>query len=335
MDEDVSSNASKKDFAWKYTILTLDEKYFKCRFCEHTCSGTINRLKHHLEGTHKGINPCLKVSNDIAEECKKALLKVQNVKTMQSATLEEMRSVEIGSGNIGSKAGSCQISENLLPKARGPIDNFVNTQTRQVTLNSKMEKRRNKRRFVSELVGFSSQVVFHLILQMIHIIFLCLKELLIIPCFVSPSMHELRTWILQDEVTNINKMLDEHKISWKQYGCSIMSERWTDGKSRCFINFLIKSMETPCALHCIDLLLEDIGKLKIHQDTLTKAKAVVRFIYGHICVLDLMRSFTNNHELLRPAVTRFATAYLTLQSIQNQKQGLRSMFSSEAWNKSA
>ncbi|XP_075112867.1 uncharacterized protein LOC107826286 isoform X1 [Nicotiana tabacum] len=88
---------------------------------------------------------------------------------------------------------------------------------------------------------------------------------------------------------------------------------------------------TPCAAHWIDLL----GKLKMHQDTLTKAKEVVRFIYGHTWVLDLMRSFTNNHELLRPAVTCFATTYLTLQSIQKQKQALRSIFSSEAWNKSA
>ncbi|XP_059284199.1 uncharacterized protein LOC132037667 [Lycium ferocissimum] len=91
---------------------------------------------------------------------------------------------------------------------------------------------------------------------------------------------------------------------------------------------------TPCAAHCIDLMLEDISKLKIHQKTLKKAKDVVKFIYGHTRVLDLMRSFTKNHELLRPAVTRFATAYLTLQSIQKQKQALRSMFSSEAWNTS-
>ncbi|XP_075074826.1 uncharacterized protein LOC142162377 [Nicotiana tabacum] len=81
---------------------------------------------------------------------------------------------------------------------------------------------------------------------------------------------------------------------------------------------------TPCAAHCIDLLLEDIRKLQMHQDPLKKAKEVVRFIYGHTWVLDLMRSFANNHELLRPAVTLFAIAYLTLQSIQKQKQALRS-----------
>uniref|UniRef100_K4AV30 Uncharacterized protein n=1 Tax=Solanum lycopersicum TaxID=4081 RepID=K4AV30_SOLLC len=36
-----------------------------------------------------------------------------------------------------------------------------------------------------------------------------------------------------------------------------------------------------------------------------------------------MRSFTNIHELLCPVVTHFTTAYLTLQSIQKQKQGER------------
>ena len=38
------------------------------------------------------------------------------MKTMRSATLEEMRSVATGNSNVDSEAGSCQISENLLPK---------------------------------------------------------------------------------------------------------------------------------------------------------------------------------------------------------------------------
>ncbi|XP_074577611.1 uncharacterized protein LOC141834060 [Curcuma longa] len=215
------------------------------------------------------------------------------------------------------------------------------------------------------------------------------------PGFVPPTMHELRTWILKDEVQNINKMMEDHKKAWIQYGCSIMSDSWTDGKSRCLINFLVNSpagtyflksidasdsikngellftyldnvveeigeenvvqvitdngsnfvnagkrlMEkrkylywTPCAAHCIDLMLEDIGKLKVHETTLGKAKQVVKFIYGHTLILSLMRSFTKDHELLRPAVTRFATVYLTLQSIYAQKQAFQSMFTSEAWN---
>ncbi|RVW87894.1 hypothetical protein CK203_039727 [Vitis vinifera] len=88
---------------------------------------------------------------------------------------------------------------------------------------------------------------------------------------------------------------------------------------------------TPCAAHCIDLMLEDIGKLNVHATTLSRARQVVKFIYGHTWVLSLMRTFTKNHELLRPAITWFAIAFLTLQSLYKQKQALIAMFSSEKW----
>nr|CAN60560.1 hypothetical protein VITISV_035874 [Vitis vinifera] len=85
------------------------------------------------------------------------------------------------------------------------------------------------------------------------------------------------------------------------------------------------------AAHCIDLMLEDIGKLNVHATTLSRARQVVKFIYGHTWVLSLMRTFTKNHELLCPAITRFATAFLTLQSLYKQKQALIAMFSSKKW----
>ena len=212
--------------------------------------------------------------------------------------------------------------------------------------------------------------------------------------FKPPSMHELRTWILKEEVHDVSTMMEEHKKAWKQFGCSIMSEGWTYGNSRCLINFLVNSpadtwflksidasdsikngelmftcldevveeigeenvvqvitdnasnyanagmrhMEkrgrfwwTPCAAHCIDLMLEDIGKLNVHANILAKARQVVKLIYGHTWVFSLMRTFTKNHELIRPSIIRFATAFLTLQSIYKKKQVIVAMFSSEKW----
>ncbi|RVX03563.1 hypothetical protein CK203_027947 [Vitis vinifera] len=207
-------------------------------------------------------------------------------------------------------------------------------------------------------------------------------------------MHKLRTWILKEEVNDLSIIMEDHKKAWKQYRCSIMSDGWTNGKSRCLINFLVNSpagtwfmksinasdtikngelmfkyldevveeigeenvvqvitdnasnyvndgmrlMEkmrrlwwTPCAAHCIDLMLEDIGKLNVHVTILSRARQVVKFIYGHTWVLSLMKTFTKNHELLHPVITRFATAFLTLQSLYKQKQALIAMFSSEKW----
>ncbi|CAL2235817.1 unnamed protein product [Prunus armeniaca] len=41
-------------------------------------------------------------------------------------------------------------------------------------------------------------------------------------------MHELRTWTLKEEVGYINTMMEEHKKAWAKYGCTIMSDGWTD-----------------------------------------------------------------------------------------------------------
>ena len=91
---------------------------------------------------------------------------------------------------------------------------------------------------------------------------------------------------------------------------------------------------TPCAAHCIDLMLEDISKMAWFDDTLKRARCISKYLYGHQWVLALMRKYTNNSEILRPAVTRFATSFLTLQSLQKQKENLVALFTSQEWSES-
>lgn len=143
-------------------------------------------------------------------------------------------------------------------------------------------------------------------------------------------------------MNDVNVMMQEHKKPWKQYGCSIMSDGWTNENNRCLIKFLVnnptttwflKSIDvsdtikngklmfkyldemveevgeenmcksllimllinvgmrlmekrrrlwwTPCVAHCINLMVEYIGKLSIHANTIVKAREIVKFIYGH------------------------------------------------------
>nr|KYP66189.1 hypothetical protein KK1_012473 [Cajanus cajan] len=88
---------------------------------------------------------------------------------------------------------------------------------------------------------------------------------------------------------------------------------------------------SPCAAHCLDLILEDIGELPVFYNTIANAKKITTYIYRHTWVLNLYRQYSNGGELARPAVTRFATSYLTLNCIKQQKNALRSMFASEEW----
>ena len=71
----------------------------------------------------------------------------------------------------------------------------------------------------------------------------------------------------------------------------------------------------PCIAHCIDLMLEDMGKTPFIKVVIDQVRAIPKFIYNHGFVLSLMRRHTKNKELKRLAITRFATTFITLQSL--------------------
>eukprot|EP00253_Pinus_taeda_P004752 PITA_04752 len=91
---------------------------------------------------------------------------------------------------------------------------------------------------------------------------------------------------------------------------------------------------TPCAAHCLDLMLEDIGKLDWVKNTIDHAKSITKLIYNHTLILSLMRKHTGGKDIIRPAITRFATHFLTLQSMLSQHRNLQKMFLSDEWNQS-
>ena len=76
-------------------------------------------------------------------------------------------------------------------------------------------------------------------------------------------------------------------------------------------------------------MLEDIGKLPLIRKTIRREINLVGFIYAHSSTLSLLRNFTNKRELVRHAITRFATSYLTLERLHKEKANIRKMFTSD------
>jgi hypothetical protein len=87
----------------------------------------------------------------------------------------------------------------------------------------------------------------------------------------------------------------------------------------------------PCAAHCLDLLLEDIGKIKEFNTCINMATKVSRFIYKHGRIHNLMREKIGG-DLVTPGATCFATSFVTLASMHRHKNGLRNLFINEEWH---
>ena len=90
---------------------------------------------------------------------------------------------------------------------------------------------------------------------------------------------------------------------------------------------------TPCAAHCLDLLLHDLAKFPWVNETIRRAKTVANFIINHRLTLSLYRK-NASRELLRPCDTRFATFYITLKRVVEEKTSIRSVFCTAEWERS-
>jgi hypothetical protein len=85
-----------------------------------------------------------------------------------------------------------------------------------------------------------------------------------------------------------------------------------------------------CTPHCLDLFLEDVGKLPWAAEVVAEAKAVVKFITNH------HRSQALFHEksaldLLKPRDTRFATSFIMLDHMLEVREALQELVVSREW----
>ena len=84
---------------------------------------------------------------------------------------------------------------------------------------------------------------------------------------------------------------------------------------------------TACAVHCIDLMLEEFEKkVPLQQETIASGKKITTSIYGRIALICLLQNFSKGANLIRSALTCFSTSYLTLGCLHDNKGSLIRMF---------
>ena len=87
---------------------------------------------------------------------------------------------------------------------------------------------------------------------------------------------------------------------------------------------------TPCAVHCIDLMFEDIGKRSTVSELITNALKITNFIYNHGWLLAKVRKVCGG-DIVRPGATRFATNYIALESLLKKRADLKKICISDEW----
>ncbi|XP_054822674.1 uncharacterized protein LOC129320986 isoform X1 [Prosopis cineraria] len=88
---------------------------------------------------------------------------------------------------------------------------------------------------------------------------------------------------------------------------------------------------SPCAAHCLNLILADIGKMEIVTSLAARASVVSKFIYNHAFLLAWLRKREGWVEIIRPGATRFATTFIALKNIYEHKHDIQALITSKAF----
>ncbi|XP_057434397.1 uncharacterized protein LOC130727307, partial [Lotus japonicus] len=92
---------------------------------------------------------------------------------------------------------------------------------------------------------------------------------------------------------------------------------------------------TPCAAHCINLMLKDFEKkLPLHKEAIAQGKKITTYIYSTVGLKTLLHQFTGGADLIRPGTTQSASSYLTLGCLQDKRGALIKMFADLQWKNS-
>ncbi|XP_028057994.1 uncharacterized protein LOC114261874 [Camellia sinensis] len=85
---------------------------------------------------------------------------------------------------------------------------------------------------------------------------------------------------------------------------------------------------SPCAAHCLNLVLSDISKLNHVKELAFRASSVTRFIYNRLWLIAWLRKRKGWTEIVHPGVTCFATTFIALHSIQKHIHDLKALVTS-------
>ncbi|KAF1872206.1 hypothetical protein Lal_00039368 [Lupinus albus] len=161
------------------------------------------------------------------------------------------------------------------------------------------------------------------------------------PGFKPPSYHEIRVKYLKEDVKLTNARLEEHKAEWKKVECTITtdvggivtqcsaSNNASNYKAagEILMEKRKKLYWTHSCRHNFGLMLEEFEKkILIHAETIYKGRK-----YARNSLISLLQQHTKGRYLVRSGLTQFATSYLTVSCLNDNRISLIRIFTSAEW----
>ncbi|XP_072054868.1 uncharacterized protein [Arachis hypogaea] len=398
-----SSNLrGKTDLAWKYVALQMvnGKPQYQCLFCLQVFNGGgIHRMKKHLAKITGDVKKCPKVPYDVEKQMESLLKEIQTNKNKRKVSFSEEGGDEVEDAideAIAQEEQQRTSSQQVVggdPKKKAKVIPAMfaprTTPGAQPSIRSVLQNKEAihevDKRFARWMMD--CKIPFNAVMSPFF------QDMLdgvagIGPGYKGPSYDKLRVHLLADLKREGQMVVDSYRSAWKETGCTLMADGWTDQRQRTLINFLVycskglcfvKSIDassivknaqhlcnlfseviewigpnnivhvvtdnaanyvaagrlinrnydniywSPCAAHCLNLILKDISSMAHISNLATRASKITVFVYNHTVFLSWLRKKPHWREIVRPGPTRFATVFITLMSIFERKKDLQAL----------
>jgi hypothetical protein len=301
---DPKRKARSQDPRWKYGWWPdpMKKDFVQCIFCMKVVPAGIKRFKHHLAGGYGDTIKCVKVLELISREMHAYFKKNSKVVINLDDEGGEQRNADSHQPSSGTKykqarkkVGQSTISFFVVSAATTIYSEGVKVSEWHVskTLEEVVAKRHKSSTSQSTLEhctkkgNEAKQIVHDHVVDFLyenrislHVVNSRSWEIMLEsighygPGYWGPSYHDARVPWLERAMNRTSDLRTKHEEAWKEYGCLLMSDGWTDTRQRHLIIFFANSpigtyflgsvdasSEVTSANMLVDLLEKQINKI--------------------------------------------------------------------------
>ncbi|XP_021836188.2 uncharacterized protein [Spinacia oleracea] len=284
-----------------------------CIFCGKVTKGGVYRLKQHLVGGFRNALKCPSCPEHVREKVKDFMIKkaqdkansqmMPNIPQFDHGVDDDGEREEEDCEIVGSSGKRSRKTSNLpkKPRHKGPLDMFITSTPKDILQGRKerngifgvcdKELREKTCRHIARWF-YDAGIAFNAVnYESFGVMIEAIGQYG--PGLKPPSMYELRVHLLNKEVEDTNKQMEEHKKELATKGSSILSDGWRDSVAqKDIVNFLvnsprgsifIKSMDVSevvkdatLLFQMLDDMVEEVGEANVIQVVTDNASNYVK-----------------------------------------------------------
>ena len=241
----------QKGLEWEHVVIQVKNAkgthLMKCKYCNHVFVGGPHRIRAHILGIRgQGVEKCTKASDIVRSQLRNAMGHGNDHLNSDVQTdVNGNTSVNVDADMSTDASISSSISMNKMATKKQKIE-----ASGSLPMSFELALRKQAEEAVARF--FYAEDIAHRKVEssFFHDMLMAVSK--VGPSFKAPSAYQLRKKYLNGEVVNVERDLIMLKDSWKTYGCTIVSDGWSDTRNRPIINVLASSLHGTMFLKSID-----------------------------------------------------------------------------------